>query len=92
MPARPTARFDLDCRPPLSVVDTVREIFCNVAHIDFQQVGDLERFFTLAAGRHRRRSFKTSRGIELRAPRRAESAQLRGTERALRRLHPIFCK
>ena len=58
VPARPTARFDLDCRPPLSVVDTVREIFCNVAHIDFQQVGDLERFFTLAAGRHRRRSFK----------------------------------
>lgn len=59
------------------VVDTVREIFGNVARFDFQQVGkalprvdlgDLERFFTLAAGRHHRRIFKRAEGIELRAP------------------------
>ena len=59
------------------VVDTVREIFGNVARFDFQQVGkalprvdlgDLERFFTLAAGRHHRRIYKRAEGIELRAP------------------------
>ena len=59
------------------VVDTVREIFGNVSRFDFQRVGkdlprtdlgDLERFFTLAAGRHRRRVFKRAGGIEVRAP------------------------
>ena len=59
------------------VVDTVREIFGSVSRFDFQQVGkelpqtdlrDLERFFTLAAGRHRRRVFKRADGIEVRAP------------------------
>lgn len=59
------------------VVDTVREIFGSVSRFDFQQVGkdlprtdlgDLERFFTLAVGRHRRRVFKRADGIEVRAP------------------------
>lgn len=59
------------------VVDTVREIFGNVSRFDFQRVGkdlprtdlgDLERFFTLAVGRHRRRVFKRAGGIEVRAP------------------------
>ena len=59
------------------VVDTVREIFGNVSRFDFQQVGkdlpqtdlgDLERFFTLSVGRHRRRVFKQTDGIEVKAP------------------------
>lgn len=55
----------------------MRQICGDVARFDFQQVGkaltrvdlgDLERFFTLAAGRHHRRIFKRAEGIELRAP------------------------
>lgn len=59
------------------VVDTVRRLFGNVSRFDFQQVGkdlpqtdlgDLERFFTLAVSRHRRRVFKRADGIEIKAP------------------------
>ena len=59
------------------VVDTVRELLGSVSHFDFQQVGrdlprvdvpDLERFFTLAVGRHRRRVFKHANGLEIKAP------------------------
>ncbi len=59
------------------VVDTVRELLGSVSRFDFQQVGrdlphvdvpDLERFFTLAVGRHRRRIFKHDDGLEIRAP------------------------
>lgn len=59
------------------VVDTVREMLGSVSRFDFQQVGrdlphidipDLERFFTLAVGRHRRRLFKHEDGMEIRAP------------------------
>ncbi len=59
------------------VVDTVRELLGNVSRFDFQQVGrdlpqvdvpDLERFFTLAVGRHRRRIFKHDDGLEIKAP------------------------
>ena len=59
------------------VIETVREIFGSVSHFDFRQVGkdlpqvdleDLERFLTLAVGRHKRRVFKRSEGIEVRAP------------------------
>ena len=59
------------------VVDTVRELLGSVSHFDFQQVGrdlprvdvpDLERFFTLAVGRHRRRVFKHADGLEIKAP------------------------
>ena len=48
-----------------------------MSRFDFQQVGrdlpqvdlgDLERFFTLAVGRHRRRIFKRDDGIEVKAP------------------------
>ena len=59
------------------VIETVRELFGNVSRFDFQQVGKdlpqvdlnhLERFFTLAVGRHRRRIFKRRDGIEVKAP------------------------
>ena len=59
------------------VVETVRELLGSVSHFDFQQVGkdlphvdvpDLERFFMLAAGRHRRRVFKHADGLEIKAP------------------------
>ena len=59
------------------VVDTVREMLGSVSHFDFQQVGrdlphvdvpDLERFFTLAVSRHRRRVFKHANGLEIKAP------------------------
>ena len=59
------------------VVETVRELLGSVSRFDFQQVGrdlpqvdvpDLERFFTLAVGRHRRRIFKHDDGLEIRAP------------------------
>ena len=59
------------------VVETVRELLGNVSHFDFQQVGrdlpqvdvpDLERFFTLAVGRHKRRVFKHPDGLEIKAP------------------------
>lgn len=49
----------------------------NVSHFDFQQVGadvpqvdlpDLERFFTLAVGRHRRRILRHEHGMEIKAP------------------------
>ena len=59
------------------VVDTVRELLGSVSRFDFQQVGrdlpqvdvpDLERFFTLAVGRHRRRIFKHDDGLEIKAP------------------------
>ena len=59
------------------VVETVRDLLGSVSRFDFQQVGkdlpqvdipDLERFFTLAVGRHRRRVFKHADGIEIKAP------------------------
>ena len=59
------------------VVETVRELLGSVSRFDFQQVGrdlpqvdvpDLERFFTLAVGRHRRRIFKHDDGLEIKAP------------------------
>ncbi len=59
------------------VVETVRELLGSVSHFDFQQVGrdlpqvdvpDLERFFTLAVGRHKRRVFKHPDGLEIKAP------------------------
>ena len=59
------------------VIDTVRELLGRVSHFDFQQVGrdlprvdipDLERFFTLAVGRHRRRIFKHADGFEIKVP------------------------
>ena len=59
------------------VVETVRELLGSVSRFDFQQVGrdlpqvdvpDLEQFFTLAVGRHRRRIFKHDDGLELKAP------------------------
>lgn len=59
------------------VVDTVRELLGSVSRFDFQQVGrdlpqvdvpELERFFTLAVGRHRRRIFKHDDGLEIKAP------------------------
>ena len=59
------------------VIETVRELFGNVSRFDFQEVGrdlpqvdlaDLERFFTLAVGRHRRRIFKRDGGIQIKAP------------------------
>ena len=59
------------------VVEAVRELLGSVSRFDFQQVGrdlpqvdvpDLERFFTLAVGRHRRRIFKHDDGLEIRAP------------------------
>lgn len=59
------------------VIETVRELFGNVSRFDFQHagrdlpqvdLGDLERFFTLAVGRHRRRIFKRGDGIEVKAP------------------------
>ena len=59
------------------VVETVRDLLGNVSHFDFQQVGkdlprvdipDLERFFSLAIGRHRRRVFKHADGLEIKAP------------------------
>ena len=59
------------------VVDTVRELLGSVSCFDFQQVGrdlpqvdvpDLERFFTLAVGRHRRRIFKHDDGLEIKSP------------------------
>ena len=59
------------------VVETVRELLGSVSRFDFQQVGkdlphvdvpDLERFFTLAVGRHRRRVYKHSHGLEIKSP------------------------
>ena len=59
------------------VVETVRELLGSVSHFDFQQVGedlpqvdvpDLERFFTLAIGRHKRRIFRHPDGLEFKAP------------------------
>ena len=59
------------------VLETVRDMVGNVSHFDFQQVGgdvprvdipDLERFFTLAVGRHRRRILRHEDGMELKAP------------------------
>ena len=59
------------------VVDTVRELLGSVSRFDFQTVGhdlpqvdlpDLERFFTLAVGRHRRRVFKHDDGLEIKTP------------------------
>ena len=59
------------------VVDTVRELLGSVSRFDFEQVGrdlpqvdvpDLERFFTLAVGRHRRRIFKHDDGLEIKSP------------------------
>ena len=59
------------------VVETVRELLGSVSHFDFQQVGrdlpqvdvpDLERFFTLAVGRHKRRVFKHPDGLGIKAP------------------------
>jgi len=59
------------------VIEAVREMLGNVSRFDFQTVGrdlpqvdipDLERFFTLAAGRHKRRVRKGADGLELRAP------------------------
>ena len=59
------------------VVETVRELLGSVSHFDFQQVGrdlpqvdvpDLERFFTLAVGRHRRRVLRHPDGLEIKAP------------------------
>jgi ERCC4-related helicase len=59
------------------VVDAVRDLLGNIARFDFQQVGkdlpkvdlpDLERFFTLAVGRHGRRIFRRDDGIEIITP------------------------
>ena len=59
------------------VVETVRELLGSVSHFDFQQVGrdlpqvdvpDLERFFTLAVGRHRRRVLRHPDGLDIKAP------------------------
>ena len=59
------------------VVETVRDLIGSVSRFDFQQVGkdlprvdipDLEPFFTLAVGRHRRRVFKHADGLEIKAP------------------------
>lgn len=59
------------------VLETVRDMLGNVSHFDFQQVGgdvpqvdlpDLERFFTLAVGRHRRRILRHGDGMEIKAP------------------------
>ena len=59
------------------IVATVRDLLGNVSHFDFQQVGadlpqvdvpDLERFFALAVGRHRRRVFRHADGLEIKAP------------------------
>ena len=59
------------------VVETVRELLGSVSHFDFQQVGrdlpqvdvpDLERFFTAAVGRHRRRVLRHPDGLEIKAP------------------------
>ena len=59
------------------VLETVRDMLGNVSHFDFQQVGgevpqvdlpDLERFFTLAVGRHRRRILRHEDGMEIKAP------------------------
>ena len=58
-------------------METVRDMLGNVSHFDFQQVGDdvpqvdlpdLEKFFTLAVGRHRRRILKHEDGMEIKAP------------------------
>ena len=59
------------------VIEAVREMLGNVSRFDFQTVGrelpqvdipDLERFFTLAAGRHKRRVRKAANGLEIKAP------------------------
>ena len=59
------------------VVETVRDLLGSVSHFDFQQVGkdlpqvdvpDLERFFMLAVGRHRRRVFKHADGLDIKSP------------------------
>lgn len=59
------------------VVETVRELFGNVARFDFQQVGkdlpmvdlpDLENFFNQAVSRHGRRIFRRDEGLEIRTP------------------------
>ncbi len=59
------------------VIETVRELLGSVSRFDFQKVGkdlpqvdipDLERFFTLAVGRHRRRMIAREDGFEIRTP------------------------
>lgn len=59
------------------VVETVREMLGNVARFDFQQVGrdlpkvdlpDLEPFFVNATGRHGRRVFRRTDGLEVKTP------------------------
>ena len=59
------------------VIEAVREMLGNVSRFDFQAIGrdlpqvdipDLERFFTLAAGRHKRRVRRRADGLEIRAP------------------------
>ncbi|CCD90935.1 Helicase/SNF2 family domain protein [Bradyrhizobium sp. ORS 375] len=59
------------------VIETVRELLGSVSRFDFQQVGkdlpkvdlpDLERFFTQTVGRHGRRIFRRSEGLEIRTP------------------------
>ncbi|MCY4598404.1 MAG: DEAD/DEAH box helicase [Acidobacteria bacterium] len=59
------------------VIEAVREMLGNVSRFDFQTVGrdlpqvdipDLERFFTLAASRHKRRVRKGADGLEVRTP------------------------
>ena len=59
------------------VIEAVREMLGNVSRFDFQTCGrdlpqvdipDLERFFTLAAGRHKRRVRKRADGLEVTAP------------------------
>ena len=59
------------------IVETVRDLLGSVSHFDFRQVGkdlpqvdvpDLERFFMVAVGRHRRRVFKHADGLEVKSP------------------------
>ena len=59
------------------VIDAVREMLGNVSRFDFQAVGkdlpqvdipDLERFFTLAAARHKRRVRRGADGLEMKPP------------------------
>ena len=59
------------------VIEAVREMLGSVSRFDFQTVGaelpqvdipDLERFFTLAAGRHKRRVRRREDGLEIRSP------------------------
>ena len=59
------------------VVEAVRDLVGSVSSFDFQQVGkdlphvdlpDLERFFTLAVSKHRRRVHAHANGLEIRSP------------------------